>query len=154
MCFSSVLYVPIAVTNVRVRRPAWAKLELMHFCRIITVFMHLQVCWFLVFRIFYSLLPTLRDWKLMGVSNRPTLVNYKLMRNFCRAMLGVMTKTPMVCSGAATVLKNHKIINQARFIMLQLWQLFLICVGIIYRHSSTDFLTALHSHFCSLKRNA
>lgn len=38
--------------------------------------------------------------------------------------------------------------------MLQLSQQFLICVGIIYRHPSTDFLTALHSHFCSLKRNA
>lgn len=38
--------------------------------------------------------------------------------------------------------------------MPQLSQQFLIGVGIIYRHSSTDFLTALHSHFCSLKRNA
>lgn len=38
--------------------------------------------------------------------------------------------------------------------MSQLSQLFLICVGIIYRHSTTDFLAALHSHFCSLERNA
>lgn len=30
----------------------------------------------------------------------------------------------------------------------------LFCVRIIYRHSSTDFLTVLHSHFCLLKRNA
>lgn len=38
--------------------------------------------------------------------------------------------------------------------MSQLSQLNCICVGIIYQHSSPDFLTALHSHFCSLKRNA
>lgn len=99
MCFSSVLYVPIAVT----------KLELMHFCRVITVFMHLQVCWFLVFQIFYSLLPTVRVWKLMGVSNRPTFVSFKVMRNFCSDAWCDDQNTHGMFRCSNCPLRNHKI---------------------------------------------
>lgn len=79
MCFSLVLYVPNGLTNVRVPR---VKLELKHFYRIIAVYAPAGLLVFGV--IFYSLLPTLNDWKLMGGLNGPVFVCFKLMRKICK----------------------------------------------------------------------
>lgn len=52
--------------------------------------------------IFYSLLPTLKDRKLMGGLNGPVFVCWE---RFAK-MPGVMTKIPMECLGGGTVLKE------------------------------------------------